>query len=197
MKKNSLLFFILLMSSMCMTNCNKTKKMKDILFPDQSYEKANVDIFYWSSEGWDYSVVPLIKPYKMQQLQDLRNWMMETYIATPKIETFHNKNIVLNSFDPIEKFNVSGKFIYGYKGEKLDFDEKDKIPRIWFLINIETKEVTGFESESDFKTELKKLNLPEELLSPDVVYGQYKNDPVLPWFPDDVKKQLEEVKAKK
>jgi len=28
------------------------------------------------------------------------------------------------------------------------------------------------------------------------VYEQYKQDPVLPWFPEDIKKQLREVKEK-
>lgn len=48
------------------------------------------------------------------------------------------------------------------------------------------------------KQNSKKLNLSEEMLSPDAVYEQYKTDPVLPWFPEkDIKKKLEEVKAQK
>ncbi|WP_157444259.1 MULTISPECIES: hypothetical protein [unclassified Chryseobacterium] len=48
----------------------------------------------------------------------------------------------------------------------------------------------------DFQAEIKKLNLPETFLNPDEVYEQYKQDPVLPWFPEDIKKQLQEAKAK-
>ena len=47
------------------------------------------------------------------------------------------------------------------------------------------------------EAELKKCNLPEVLLSPDEVYEQFKNNPILPWFPEDVKKHLEEAKIKK
>ena len=50
---------------------------------------------------------------------------------------------------------------------------------------------------SYLKAELKKLNLPEEMLNPDQVYEQFKTDPILPWFPEDIKKQLEEAKNKK
>ncbi len=54
-----------------------------------------------------------------------------------------------------------------------------------------------FNKESHFSTELKKLNLPETFLNRDEVCEQYKLDPVLPWFPEDVKKQLQETKEKK
>ena len=75
--------------------------------------------------------------------------------------------------------------------------EGEVFPRIWFIINTETNNVKGFDKESEFKAELKKLNLPEEYLNPEEVFEQYKNDPVLPWFPEDIKKQLEDVKNKK
>ena len=54
-----------------------------------------------------------------------------------------------------------------------------------------------FREHREIKAKLKKLNLSEEMLSPDAVYEQYKTDPVLPWFPEDIKKKLEEVKAQK
>ena len=191
-KINSLLIILLILIS-----CTKTEKMKNKLFPDREYEKAKIDNFYWADSGWDFALIPLIKPYKIQQLQGSKTWTLETYNSAPKIETFHGKNIVLNNFEPLEKFNIIDKYIYGCQGEKLDFDEKDKLSRIWFVINTETKDVKGFETELDFKAELKKLNLPEEFLNPDAVFEQYKNDPVLPWFPEDIKKQLEEVKKQK
>lgn len=100
----------------------------------------------------------------------------------------------------MDMFNIKDIYIfyiYGSQGKKLDFDEKEEFPRIWFIINSKTKEVRGYEKELDFQAELKKLNLPETFLSPDEVYEQYKQDPVLPWFPEGIKKQLQEVKAKK
>lgn len=175
-------------------SCNKTEKMKNKIFPDRKYEKAEIDKFYWVDGYWDYVQVPLVKPYKIQQLQGSKVWTLETYISNPKIETFHGTNTVLNSFDPVDMFNIKDIYIYGSQSEKLDFDEKNKIPKIWFIINTETKDVKGYELESDFKIELKKLSLPETFLIPDEVYEQYKNNPVLPWFPEDIKKQLEEAK---
>lgn len=190
MKKLSSLIIIIIV----FISCSKTEKMKNKLFPERLYEKGNIDKFYWAEGGWDYTILPLIKPYKMQQLQGSKIWMLETHITTPKIETFHGIDTVLSSLDPIDLFNVTHIYIYGSQAEKLDFDEKNKIPKIWFIINTETRDIKGFELESDFKKELKKLNLPETFLTPDEVYEQYKNDPVLPWFPEDIKQQLEEVK---
>ncbi|MEE6130387.1 hypothetical protein V2E39_23515 [Chryseobacterium arthrosphaerae] len=193
MKKISSIILIMLI----FVSCNKAKKMKDSLFPERPYEKANIDKFYWVDGYWDYVQIPLVKPYEIQQLQGSKIWMLETHIANPKIETFHGTNTVLSSFDPVDTFNVKDIYIYGSQAEKLDFDEKNTIPKIWFIINTETKDVKGYELESAFKAELKKLNLPETFLNPDEVFEQYKNDPVLPWFPDNIKRQLEEVKARK
>ncbi|WP_262148472.1 hypothetical protein [Chryseobacterium foetidum] len=53
------------------------------------------------------------------------------------------------------------------------------------------------DKESDFQAKLKELNLPETFLNPDEVYEQYKQNPVLLWFPEDIKKQLEEIKKQK
>lgn len=192
MKKISTLILISIL--VC---CNKTDKMKNKIFPEKIYEKNHIDKFYWVDEGWDYSVIPLIKPFRLQKMQGMDNWMLDTYIKTPKIETFHNQNIVLNNFDPVEKLNVNNGYIYGNQGEILNFDGTDKIDKIWFIINIETKEVKGFEAESAFQNELKNLNLPNTFLNPDDLYDQYNINPVLPWFPDNIKKQLEEIKEKK
>ena len=192
MKKLHLLIILLT----ALFSCHKTEKMKEKLFPERPYEKSHIDNFYWADSGWDYISIPLIKPYQLQQLQGSTVWMLDAHNPSLKIETFHGKNTVLSSFDPIDMFNIKDFYIYGSQGKKLDFDEKEEFPKLWFIINSETKEVRAYEKKMDFLYELKKLNLPEEFLTPDEVYEQYKNDPVLPWFPEDIKKQLEEAKAK-
>lgn len=193
MKKISILFHIIVICS-CLINCNKTKKMKDKLFPDRSYDKANIDKFYWSDSGWDYSMIPLIKPIQLLQLQGDNKWEIST--------GFNNSNEI--GISDITKFNIIQSYIYGYKAPEIhESDSNFNLPEYWFIIDtrkgvkIEDSALVKFNKESDFKIELIKLNLPEQFLNPDEIYEQYKNDPVLPWFPEDVKKQLEEVKAKK
>lgn len=85
--------------SICFISCNKAKEMKDKLFPERPYEKAQIDKFYWTTNGWDFATIPLIKPYKIQQMQGAKNWALNTLIKNPKIVTFHRRNMVLNNFE--------------------------------------------------------------------------------------------------
>ena len=189
--------FIVLISIFTLTNCNKIEnKMKNKLIQERPYEDAKIDKFYWVASGWDYTTIPLIKPYNLQKLQGSDIWTLGTNRKEQKIDIVHGENIVLNIFSPVEYFNIKDIYIYGEQDITETFD-KNTLPKIWFIINMKERDFVFFEKEEDFKSELKKLNLPEEYLNPETVYEQYKQDPILPWFPEDVKKQLEEVKAKK
>lgn len=184
MKKISSLIIIVLI----FITCNKTENMKHKLLPDRKYEKESIDNFYWVEGGWDYTILPLFKPFRLIRHQGTKKWGMNT-------SEIKNQ---LSDISPIQYFNVLQIYIYGYKSSEKDeedsnFDSLEK----WFIINTQEKKLTFFDKESVFKAELKKLNLPETFLTPDEVYEQYKNDPVLPWFPEEVKKQLEEVKKQK
>lgn len=178
---------------MTLINCDKTKEMKGKLFPERPYEDAQIDKFYWADSGWDYTMVPLIKPFQLIKLQGDNLW---------QVSTGFNKFDEI-SISPIDNVNIVSSYIYGHKAEEIrDFDErKIKVPSFWFIINTKKganeSSLSKFESEQEFKVKLKELNLPETFFNPDEVFEQYKNDPVLPWFPDDIKRQLEEVKARK
>ncbi|SUX48333.1 hypothetical protein [Chryseobacterium indoltheticum] len=173
-------------------NCNKTEKMKNKLFPERPYEDAKIDKFYWADNGWDYTMIPLIKPFQLIKLQGNDMW---------QISTGFNKFDEI-SISPVDNFNLTSSYIYGYKIEEIrNFDNRKVIvPAFWFIIDLKkgNKEVSlsKFNSEQELNIELKKLNLPETFLNPNEVYEQYKQDPVLPWFPEDIKNQLREVKEK-
>ena len=162
--------------------------MKNKLLPERPYEKAQIDKFYWAYSDWNYTMFPLIKPIVLMQYQGNKDW----WLNTSKI------NGQLTDISPVESFNVSQNYIYGYKPIEKDLDNPTfDSPEKWFIVNTKEKKLTFFDKETEFKAELKKLNLPEEMLTPDAVYEQYKTDPVLPWFPEDIKKQLEEAKEAK
>ena len=180
-------FHLLIIFGFCFYGCNKSKEMKEKLFPERPYEAAKIDNFYWADVGWDYAMVPLIKPYKLTKLQGKKEWLLNSSISKNEI----------GDITPLESFSVNDIYIYGIQNEDLNFDETEMNPKVYFVINTKDLKITYFEKESDFKSELKKLNLTEEMLTPDAVFEQYKNNPVLPWFPEDIKKQLEEVKKQK
>lgn len=186
----SLKYFFSISTIFILFNCNKMKEKINIKIPDYSYKNAGIDHFYYSYESiGNTSLIPLIKPYFMDTYVGHTDWSLNIKKEQNELGT---------AIRPIAYFNVINRYIYGYKTFVKDIEDAEfDSPEKWFIIDTQNNKLTYFEKEIDFKKELKKLNLPEEWLTPNEVFEQYKNDPILPWFPEDIKKQLEEVKAKK
>ena len=172
--------------------------MKEKLFPERPYEKSRIDKFYWVDSDTDYYFIPLIKPYKLSmEVYKSNDWTLDTNSEGVYLEFDKSLITKMSSFEQIGKFNVLNHIIYGMAmSKKINSENNMSIPNLWFIYKPIDNSLNIFKQESDFKSELKKLNLPEEFLTPDEVYEQYKNDPVLPWFPENIKKQLEEAKTK-
>ncbi len=188
--------FLLLIGIFCFLSCSESKTKdkfhKKINMPDYSFKKLEIDQFYYLTyeTGTTTSTIPLIKPYTLYKTLSSNEWFLDTDLG-------NIYNELGGGISPVINFNVYSNFIYGYKSKLTDENISDFImPEKWFIINIEKKKLIYFDKESDFLNELRKLKLPEKFLTPDEVYEQYRNDPVLPWFPEDIKKQLEEAKAK-
>ncbi|WP_131725581.1 MULTISPECIES: hypothetical protein [unclassified Chryseobacterium] len=186
--------FLLTLCTVILISCQKTKKMKDKLFPERPYEEANIDKFYWSDSGWDYTMVPLIKPFQLIKLQGSKDW---------ELSTGFNRFGEIGVYN-INSFNVNKYYIYGHKASEInESDSNYNIVEYWYIIDlrkgvkIEDSALVKLDKESDFQAKLKELNLPETFLNPDEVYEQYKQNPVLLWFPEDIKKQLEEINKQK
>ncbi|WP_312302737.1 hypothetical protein [Chryseobacterium sp.] len=194
MKKLNL--FIIFLSLLALTSCNKAEKMKNKFIPDRPYEDAKIDNFYWADGDKNYRFIPLLKPYRLSLFSHNEKWSLDTGVDGVYMEFDNSVITKISSIEPVIKFNVANGFIYGIEDKEM-IDEKSSIPVLWFIYNVSENDLKLHTTESAFKTELKKLNLPETFLNPDEVFEQYKNDPVLPWFPDDIKRQLEEVKARK
>lgn len=181
----------LFLAALTLNNCNKIKKEMKEHTPDYSYKNAGIDKFYYVRKDLgDTPIIPLIKPYNISSIGNPKEWFLDTFVG--KLQ-----NDLGGGISPILQFNCHGIYIYGYKPfEKDEEDSSFDSPEKWFIINTQKKELVYFDKEADFKTELKRLNLPEDFLNPDEVYEQYKENPILPWFPEDIKKQLKEVKSR-
>ncbi|MGL6126641.1 hypothetical protein [Chryseobacterium artocarpi] len=105
MKKNALIVGAIF----CFFSCQKSEKMKHRLFPERPYEKANIDKFYWADSGWDYTMVPLIKPFQLIKLQGDNLW---------QVSTGFNKFDEI-SISPIDNVNIVSSYIYGHKAEEI------------------------------------------------------------------------------
>ena len=173
----------------CSLKCNKIKNEMKEHTPDYSYKNAGIDKFYYSNvDPGNINILPLVKPLSMNRSE--YGWFLDT-----DLDNLYNE--FGGGISPIKKFNVFNQYIYGHKLEFKNENQPDfNIPEKWFIINTQEKQLVYFDKELDFQAELKKLNLPETFLYPDEVYEQYKQDPVLHWFPEDIKKQLQEVKEK-
>ncbi|WP_250252803.1 hypothetical protein [Chryseobacterium sp. Marseille-Q3244] len=187
--KNIVYLFSMISVLLCIQNCNKLKnKVKENMkVPDYSYKDAKIDDFYYviETEG-SSNIVPLIKPFDLIKAGSPQEWQLATYDLP---------NELGNVITPVTSINVFQIYIYGYKpfengmsGPEFDSPEK------WFILNAKDRKLTFFDKELDFKMEIKKLNLPDHLLNPDAVFEEYKNQRILSWFPENIKKQLEKVK---
>ncbi len=178
-----ILFF--LFNLMCCKKWDKSQgEMEDI----RTYQNLGVDGFYYLNKNTeDISILPLIKPYCLMRIVD-GVWSLDT-------ESLENE--LGGIIDPTQYFGVQNIYIYGYKPYKKgnsgpEFD----VPEKWFVINTEKHTLTYFDTKDTFKAELMKLELTEEFLGPDEIYQSFKENPILPWFPEEIKKQMKEAKKK-
>ena len=192
----SLLFIIITLLS-----CNKIEKMKNKIAPENPYLKANIDKFYWQTVSDDHNIVPLIKPYQLMKITGSNEW----YLPTKSNDSFNFKNgsiVKLNSFSTVVNCNIFPPYVFGIDEEVTTISpETNKSiiikPRLYFIINTDNNNLDTFEDYKFFKERLNQLNLPNEYSTPDYLFEQFRDNPVLPWFPEEIKKQLEEVKKQK
>ncbi|MBP2618928.1 hypothetical protein J2772_004123 [Chryseobacterium jejuense] len=175
----------ILLLIICLFSCNKVKEKMHV--PDYSYKDAKIDEFYYVIEtDGSSNIIPLIKPFDMIKAGSPQEWQLATYDLP---------NELGNVIAPIISINVYQTYMYGYKPfEKDEEDSKFDSPEKWFILNAEDRKLTFFDKELDFKMEIKKLNLPDHLLNPDAVFEEYKDQRILPWFPENIKKQLGKAK---
>ena len=119
--------------------------------------------FYTKRAGWDYSRLPLIKPYQAISI-DKSTWSfaMHEFESTGKIE----------------KLSVSDKkIIYS--------DEKGK----WFVFDTDNKKLLEFNSEEDVITNLKSHNITyTDSKQIEDWFDEFISKGYLSWFPEEYKK---------
>jgi len=163
--------------------CSKLEKIKNKMNPGSPYKKAGIDRFYWEAEDDDKHIIPLIKPYYLYKWKGDDEWILNSSIISP-----------------IADINIKDTYIYGSTDIDYFGDDKNVInnTEFFFIINTKANEIKRYyykREKKQFEEELRKLNLPEKYLEPQNIYWEFERYPDLEWFPEDVKKQLREVKA--
>lgn len=194
MKKISLLLIFVIL----LLGCNKVKKMEQNIISENPYLTAKIDKFYWETLSDDTNLVPLIKPYQLMRVTGSEDW----YLPTLSKDRFNFKNgsfVDLFSLSTVIECNIKPPYIFGIDEEITsihpDTNKPFAIkPRLYFIINSESNKLDVYEDVELYKNQLNQLNLPDSYSTPDYLFEQFKKDPVLPWFPENIKKQLEKVK---
>lgn len=176
-------------------SCNKIKnrieKIENKINPGSPYKEAGIDRFYWEAEDRDKYIIPLIKPYYLYKWKGSDEWTLNTSILNWKS----------GDISPIADVNIKDIYIYGSTDIDYFGDDKNVInnPEFFFIINTKTKDMNTYDYKSGkkkFEEKLNYLGLPETYLEPQNIYWEFEKYPDLEWFPEDIKKQLREVKAK-
>mgnify|MGYP007084080046 CR=1 FL=1 len=171
----------------CSDIINKIKNIAHSIDEVAIYKEMGVDPFYWDTGDRDRDIdrIPLIKPYALVRPKG-NDWML----ALPD-------ELYSNWKDEYVDYNI---YIYGFK-DVLESEELN-IPSFYFIIDTEKNQIKTYDTDrwEDFLTELKSLditlNTAEDWVDPDILFDDFRFDPILPWFPQEIKNQLEEVKKK-
>ena len=190
----------------CSDIINKIKNIAHSIDEVAIYKEMGADPFYWDTGDRDIDRIPLIKPYALVRPKG-NDWMLalpdELYsnwkdeYVDYRTRTFYSNN---SRTFPISYIYVKNIYIYGFK-DVLESEELN-IPSFYFIIDTEKNQIKTYDTDrqEDFLTELKSLdiilNTTEDWVDPDILFDDFRFDPILPWFPQEIKNQLEEVKKK-
>lgn len=169
--------------------CSKLEKIKNKMNPGSPYKKAGIDRFYWEAEDDDKYIIPLTKPLRLIKWKANKDWNLETSIMGWKY----------GDIGPVSYIYIKDLYVFGL--QDFSYDETGEVidlSSFFFIINTKTKEINTYDynkEKKQFEEELRKLNLPEKYLEPQNIYWEFERYPDLEWFPEDVKKQLREVKT--
>lgn len=185
------LFIIVVVLSSCNTNIKN--KILEALFPENQYQKMGISPFYWETVDGNGNVIPLLEPLLLH-----KNIAEGQWIFYPESNIFYKTKdsieLRTNYLSPIDSFNISDIYIYGVVREMEYFNKI--IPVLYFVYDTKMKHILLFEDRNNFMNFLEENRISKELLVPDVIFEKFRKNPVLPWFPENIKIELEKADEK-
>ncbi|MCV6629599.1 MAG: hypothetical protein OIF50_07040 [Flavobacteriaceae bacterium] len=161
------------------------------------YKEDGIDPFYWEDNWAGYAKLPLIKPYYLGTNTPYKVYNSNEdrwSLRSPKYKNI-NKGVIGVSYIGIDNYYIYGhKFRYEIElsGGKTTYSEA-----YYFVVDTKHDLLHEYKIETLWEQALDSLELRKNFYYPDDIYRSYKMNPVLPWFPEEIKQQLEAVKAKK
>ncbi len=171
--------FILLASLFVFASCSFVEE-----------KPKNVESFYFYAGGFDYSRIPLIKPFELRKLKGEEEWHINAS-SVPCEKVKNNSYNSYGDFGPIDSIYCKDSIIYGHKAFYQDkaFGEYDT-PEWWFVVNMVDSNIYLYENRVDF---IKSLKSQEDIpfMLPDSLHEIFDRDYILPWFSDSIKAELQ------
>ncbi|MCV6630585.1 MAG: hypothetical protein OIF50_12100 [Flavobacteriaceae bacterium] len=162
------------------------------------YKQDHIDSFYWDNNWEGYAKIPLIKPYYLisnvkyrHQKGDPDEWSLDD---SSSLNTPHG-------ITALGVFGVADSYIYGLNNGRIYRSTTDWTKTVYdpfyFLIDTKNNLIHKYETRSLWRQALDSLELPKDFHDPDHIYWPFRVNPVLPWFPEEIKQQLKAAKAKR
>ncbi len=200
---------VLILAAAVVSSCLFDKRPKD------------VDPFYTTRNFGQFPVMPLVKPIKLIQNDQSKEWGIDIPHSFKKRLSIENINeigvceiYVYGRIDK-KKWNIStykkGDFVYAHKyggttiskeawnsAEEIriyPIDSNSKtfiLPERWFVINVADSTTEAFFSKTKYDEYLKEKEISGKMYNIDKYHKQFIETGILPWFPDSIKVKLKQ-----
>ncbi len=126
------------------------------------------DPFYERFYGWDYTRLPLVKPFELARMKGFDDWILNTSLLPN----------VVGGLDVVDSIYCTDKFIYGHQASDL---EGGRVEEHWFIIDLKEKKLMLYDSKEDFVNS--KITPIEwgKMKSPNTFFEGVENNIKLPW----------------
>lgn len=119
------------------------------------------DDFQTRIAGWDYSRIPLVKPFELIRMKGFSEWLLNTSELPNEA----------GATGPVDLIYWSEFFIYGHQAYYQAPERKEFIlPEMWFIVDIANGELREYTNEPDFLNNGIVTIEKEKMISPDACY---------------------------
>ena len=148
-------------------SCNRHSKNEK----EHQVENHVTDEFYSRTGGWDYTRMPLIKPYELINLSD--EWLLGTFEegSTKPTRIYGIQQISIN-----QDYSL-------FLCEQSDFSETT-LQKKWCVLEMSTAKEVCFSSEKEFNDYVESKKIPQPTwINAEIAFKQFLESGYLPWMP--------------
>jgi hypothetical protein len=147
------------------------------IFRNNKNTENSTDSFYKRISGWDYTRIPLKKPFELLKMKGETEWSLNT--DTQWIFKTSDKSFITGAIYPVTLIYCDCDGIFGHADSHQSPMSKVLIPEFWFFLDLHQDTVFSFEKESEF--DKKFIDKKKLMKSPETIFNEFKNKESLIW----------------